>query len=75
MDTSKQTKMHQLMKANGAKGKVVVGGSSSVTPVMEKLKEAYAKANKMQQLKFSRAILQQVLHLHQKESVISVWHP
>ena len=25
---------------------VVVGGSSSVTPVMEKLKEAYAKANK-----------------------------
>lgn len=33
-------------KSNGAKGKVVVGGSSSVTPVMEKLKEAYAKANK-----------------------------
>ena len=32
-------------KSNGAKGKVVVGGSSSVTPVMEKLK-AYAKANK-----------------------------
>jgi ABC-type phosphate transport system substrate-binding protein len=26
-------------KSNGAKGKVVVGGSSSVTPVMEKLKE------------------------------------
>ena len=34
------------IKSNGAKGKVVVGGSSSVTPVMEKLKEAYAKANK-----------------------------
>lgn len=33
-------------KSNGAKGKVVVAGSSSVTPVMEKLKEAYAKANK-----------------------------
>ena len=33
-------------KSNGAKGKVVVGGSSSVTPVMEKLKEAYAKVNK-----------------------------
>ena len=33
-------------KSNGSKGKVVVGGSSSVTPVMEKLKEAYAKANK-----------------------------
>ena len=29
-----------------AEGKVVVAGSSSVTPVMEKLKEAYAKANK-----------------------------
>lgn len=33
-------------KSNGAKGKVVVGGSSSVTPVMEKLKEAYTKLNK-----------------------------
>lgn len=33
-------------KSNGAKGKVVVGGSSSVTPVMEKIKEAYAKVNK-----------------------------
>ena len=33
-------------KSNGAKGKVVVGGSSSVTPVMEKLKEAYLAVNK-----------------------------
>lgn len=32
-------------KASDAKGKVVVGGSSSVSPVMEKLQEAYAKAN------------------------------
>lgn len=32
-------------KSNGAEGKVVVGGSSSVTPVMEKLKEAYSKVN------------------------------
>lgn len=32
-------------KAAGANGKVVVAGSSSVSPVMEKLKEAYAKAN------------------------------
>ena len=32
-------------QSNGAKGKVVVAGSSSVTPVMEKLKEAYAKVN------------------------------
>ena len=32
-------------KSNGAKGKIVVAGSSSVTPVMEKLKEAYEKVN------------------------------
>lgn len=31
--------------SNGASGKVVVAGSSSVTPVMEKLAEAYAQAN------------------------------
>ncbi len=31
--------------ASGLTGKVVVGGSSSVTPVMEKLKEAYIKLN------------------------------
>ena len=30
-------------KSNGASGKVVVAGSSSVSPVMEKLKEAYPK--------------------------------
>lgn len=30
---------------SGAKGKVVIAGSSSVTPVMEKLKEAYEKVN------------------------------
>ena len=32
-------------ETNGAEGKVVVAGSSSVTPVMEKLKEAYAAIN------------------------------
>ena len=32
-------------ESNGAEGKVVVAGSSSVTPVMEKLKEAYATVN------------------------------
>ena len=31
--------------ASGLKGKVVVAGSSSVTPVMEKLKEAYVAVN------------------------------
>ena len=32
-------------KSNGAKGKIVVAGSSSVSPVMEKLMEAYKKVN------------------------------
>ena len=32
-------------ESNGATGKVVVAGSSSVTPVMEKLKEAYLAVN------------------------------
>lgn len=32
-------------KASGQKGKITIGGSSSVTPVMEKLKEAYVKVN------------------------------
>lgn len=32
-------------KASGVKGKIVVAGSSSVTPVMEKLKEAYVAIN------------------------------
>lgn len=30
---------------SGQKGKITIGGSSSVTPVMEKLKEAYIKVN------------------------------
>lgn len=32
-------------KSNGAKGKIVVAGSSSVTPVMEKLAESYKTVN------------------------------
>ena len=32
-------------EGTGAEGKITVGGSSSVTPVMEKLKEAYEKVN------------------------------
>ena len=34
-----------FISPSNAKGKVVVGGSSSVSPVMEKLVEAYSKAN------------------------------
>ncbi|MDR2489832.1 MAG: substrate-binding domain-containing protein [Spirochaetaceae bacterium] len=33
------------VSANGAAGKIVVAGSSSVTPVMEKLREAYIAVN------------------------------
>ena len=33
-------------KSNGAKGKIVVAGSSSVSPVMEKLMEAYKKVKR-----------------------------
>lgn len=36
----------KAFESNGATGKVVVAGSSSVTPVMEKLKEAYEAVNK-----------------------------
>ena len=32
-------------ESNGASGKIVVAGSSSVTPVMEKLAESYKKLN------------------------------
>ncbi|MGN0482215.1 MAG: substrate-binding domain-containing protein [Lachnospiraceae bacterium] len=35
----------EAYKGSGASGKIVVAGSSSVTPVMEKLKEAYNKVN------------------------------
>lgn len=35
----------EAFASNGAEGKVRITGSSSVTPVMEKLKEAYAKVN------------------------------
>lgn len=32
-------------ESNGATGKIVIAGSSSVSPIMEKLKEAYVKVN------------------------------
>ncbi len=35
----------EAFESTGVTGKVVIGGSSSVTPVMEKLKEAYQKIN------------------------------
>lgn len=35
----------EAFTSNGASGKIVIAGSSSVTPVMEKLKEAYMAVN------------------------------
>ena len=35
----------EAFKSNGATGEITVAGSSSVTPVMEKLKEAYEEVN------------------------------
>lgn len=40
---------------SGAAGKISVGGSSSVTPVMEKLKEAYIKVNSAAQLEIQQS--------------------
>ena len=48
VEDNKYIKIDDAAKAfesNGASGKVVVAGSSSVTPVMEKLKEAYESVN------------------------------
>ena len=42
-------------KSNGAKGKIVVAGSSSVSPVMEKLMEAYKKVNTGADVEIGRA--------------------
>lgn len=36
----------QAFTTSGAEGKIVIAGSSSVTPVMDKLQEAYKKINK-----------------------------
>lgn len=42
-------------ESNGATGKVVVAGSSSVTPVMEKLKEAYEAVNKEAEIEINQS--------------------
>ena len=55
--------------------KVVVAGSSSVTPLMEKLKEAYTKVNSNATSKYSRATPQQVSLPQATVSATSVWHP
>ena len=44
-DSVKALKIDGAFKAAGVKGKINIAGSSSVTPVMEKLKEAYVAVN------------------------------
>ena len=56
---------------SGSVQKIVVGGSSSVTPVMEK-KEAYQKLIPMQILRYRLVILQQVCLVQLKGLLISV---
>ena len=45
----------EAFKSSGAKGKIVVAGSSSVTPVMEKLSEAYQKVNDKAQIEIQES--------------------
>ena len=45
LSRQEESETAQLLAVSGISGKVVVAGSSSVTPVMEKLKEAYVAIN------------------------------
>lgn len=49
------------------KGKIVVAGSSSVTPVMENLSRHTRQSTQTLTSSFRRAIQQQVSHQHQME--------
>ena len=66
----------EKFESNGAKGKIVVAGSSSVTPVMEKLKEAYLAVNKEAEIEVQESDSTTGMTAKQwKELVISEWHP
>ena len=62
-------------EAAGLSGKVTVAGSSSVTPVMEKLAESYKKLNADVEIEVQQNDSTQVLLLPSTESAISEWHP
>lgn len=51
-----------LLQAGEVSGKVTVAGSSSVTPVMEKLAEAYKAINPNVEIEVQCQTQQQVLH-------------
>ena len=63
----------EAFTSTGASGKITIDGSSSVSPVMEKLVEAYKKVNPNAEIE--QQIQQQVSHLQLTENVISEWLP
>ncbi len=68
----KDTKAYE---GNCSGEKVVVAGSSSVTPLMEKLKEAYTKVNSNANIEVQQSDSQQVSLPQATVSATSVWHP
>lgn len=65
----------QAFSGNQASGSVTVAGSSSITPVMEKLIEAYKSVNPNVKLKCRSRILPPVCRMSWKDSVTLVWLP
>ena len=65
----------ETFTSTGASGKITIDGSSSVSPVMEKLVEAYKKVTRMQILSSRQQIPQQVSHPLSMENVTSEWLP
>ena len=61
--------------SNNASGKLVIAGSSSVTPVMEKLVEAYGKVNANVEIEVQESDSQPVCSQRSTACVTSVWHP
>lgn len=60
----------ETFTSTGASGKITIDGSSSVSPVMEKLVEAYKKVNPNADIEQQTTDPQQVSHLQSTESDI-----
>ena len=65
----------ETFTSTGASGKITIDGSSSVSPVMEKLVEAYKAVNPTLRSSSRQQIPQQVSHLQSTENVTSEWLP
>lgn len=68
----KDTKAYE---GNCSGEKVVVAGSSSVTPLMEKLKEAYTKVNSNANIEVQQSDSTTGITPQATVSATSVWHP